>query len=147
MAAPAALIALSMLALVPPCARRTPPPRAVVAETVTPQQAHAAPSAAATTFFAQGQGGEGQVGSAALLQRIRERQEATGELTPEAHAARLAKRICEFLARRGGKASSAQLVGEFQSADVDARLLKGLLKECAEKDASGAWVLKQGFRP
>ena len=50
---------------------------------------------------------------------------------------------------RGGKASSAQLVGEFQKpgdGEVDARLFKQLLKECAEKDLTGAWVLKRAYR-
>ena len=55
------------------------------------------------------------------------------------------QRLCAFLARRGGRASSAQLVSEFQSADVDARLLKSLLKQCAAKDAGGSWVLKPSF--
>ena len=75
-----------------------------------------------------------------------ERQEATGEADPDAPATRLLQRICAFLARCGGKATSAQLVGEFQTdASVDARMLKSLLKQCTEKDAGGKWVLKAGF--
>ena len=66
-------------------------------------------------------------------------------MDPEAQAARLLKRLCQFFTRRGGHASSAQLVAEFQSEDVDARLLKQLLKQCSEKDASGAWRLKPSF--
>ena len=98
-----------------------------------------------SSFFAQTQGDTAAVGSASLLERIRERQEATGQVDPEAQASRVLQRLCAFLARRGGRASSAQLVSEFQSADVDARLLKSLLKQCAAKDAGGSWVLKPSF--
>jgi hypothetical protein len=121
--------------------------------TLTPAVARAAGGAAGSsaagggsgTFFAHGQTSAGPVGSASLLSRIRERQEATGEAAPEAPATRLLQQVCAFLTRCGGKATSAQLVAEFQKDDVDARMLKQLLKECTDKDASGKWVLKRGF--
>jgi len=122
----------------PTIARASGPPRGA---------AGASSSSSSAGFFGQSQSSSsGPVGSASLLERIRERKEATGEAdSAEAQASRLAQRLAEFIRRAGGRASSAQLVSEFQQMDVDARLLKNLLKQVAEKDASGSWKLRQGF--
>ena len=103
-------------------------------------------SSSSASYFVQGQVSSGPVDSASLLQRIRDRKEATGEADPEAaQASRLLQRLCEYIARNGGRVSSAQLVAEFQGVDVDARLLKVLLKEAAEKDG-GHWKLRPAFQ-
>ncbi len=97
------------------------------------------------TFFSQGkQGGGGPVGSAALLSRIRDRQEAgaADADTPDAAAARLLRRLDDFFAARHGKCTSEQLVKEFADKSVDRNLLKALLKQLAQKDDRGCWVLK-----
>ena len=109
--------------------------------------------AGGSTFFSQGKESDGrQVGSAALLSRIRERQEAgaTDADSPDAAAARLLRRLDDFFAARHGKCTSEQLVKEFADASVDRNLLKALLKQLAHKDDRGNWVLKPhggGNRP
>ncbi|KOO22805.1 DNA excision repair protein ercc-6 [Chrysochromulina tobinii] len=113
----------------------------------------AAQAAGGSTFFSQGKESDGrQVGSAALLSRIRERQEAGATATdsPDAAAARLLRRLDDFFAARHGKCTSEQLVKEFADASVDRNLLKALLKQLAHKDDRGNWVLKPhggGNRP
>ena len=89
----------------------------------------------------------GPLGSAALLQRIRERKEAAQGLSgPDAEATRLLQRLCAyFCAQPGGKCTSEQLVTAFKGNEVDARLFKQLLKEAASKDARGVWKLKPEY--
>ena len=113
------------------------------------EAASSASPAASSSFF--GHAGPAPsaapLGSAALLQRIRERQDiASGLSGPDAEATRLLKRLCEyFRAQPGGKCTSEQLVGAFKGAEVDARLFKQLLKEAASKDARGVWRLKPEY--
>jgi DNA excision repair protein ERCC-6 len=87
------------------------------------------------------------LGSAALLQRIRERKDAAqGLVGPDAEAIRLLQRLCAyFRAQPGGKCTSEQLVNAFKGNEVDARLFKQLLKEAASKDARGVWKLKADY--
>ena len=100
---------------------------------------------AAASFFSQSQDAAagGAIGSAALLGRIRERQEAgSAEAnTPDAAAAKLVRKLDDFFGARHGRCTSEQLVKEFASKDVDRNLLKALLKQLAHKDEMGNWVL------
>jgi DNA excision repair protein ERCC-6 len=105
-----------------------------------------APSAGNSSFFAQGQRAQGPLGSTSLLQRIRERQDAAGEAGPEAEASRLLRQLCEFMARQGGRCTSQQLVEQFKTEGLDARLFKQLLKEAARRESDGSWVLKEAWR-
>ena len=109
------------------------------------QRADEGPS---TSFFSRGAGSNSApMGSASLLQQIRARKDAAEEAAgPESEATRLLQRLCVFMRQRGGRCSSTQLVEEFQTADVDPRLFKQLLKEAAEKDpARNEWVLRQSW--
>ena len=104
-------------------------------------------AAGGNSFFGQAAANAGPLGSSSLLQRIRDRQDASSATGshPDDAASRLLRRMCDFFARRGGRCTSAQLVNEFQSADVDARLFKQLLKEAADKKTDGSWTLKPGL--
>jgi hypothetical protein len=84
-----------------------------------------------------------EVGSAALLQRIRERKEA-GQTSggPGDAATRLLQQLCQFFAQRGGRSTSAQLAAHFQGADP--MLFKSLLRAAARKEADG-WALQPEF--
>jgi hypothetical protein len=54
--------------------------------------------------------------------------------------------MVDYIEAGGGKRSSEQLVSEFRAGVADPTLFKQLLKEAAQKDRGGYWVLKPSFR-
>lgn len=67
----------------------------------------------------------------------------------------MATRVRDFIARRGGKATTDELVGAFQNGVqgeqvvVFRRILKGVAtfnKRLATRGNKGKWVLKKDFR-
>ena len=98
------------------------------------------------TFFSQGRPGKAPIGSSAILQRIEERKAAEpGANDPDSESSRLLGKLCQFFKQHSGRCTSLQLSTRFKLDNVDAVLLRQLLREVASKDSDGLWVLKQEY--
>lgn len=87
-----------------------------------------------------------ELGSAALLQRIRERKGA-GQTASDGGGdapTKLLLQVCQFFRQHGGRCTSSRLASHFQSSCADPVLFKSLLRAAARKEAD-EWVLKPEF--
>ena len=109
--------------------------------------ASASSSSASTnrSFFGNGTSSSSTVGSAAVLQRIRERQGTQSQSEANDCASTTLVQLCDFFRAHNGRCTTTELVQHFQSICDDRILFKQLLREAACKQHDGSWTLKAEF--